>query len=106
MVRMDSRPSSCRTTIRLARLYPRALMARYYTVQWRLRHPTPPAKGACPSYKDMPGDLNRDCWDLNDFPCLLHPSPDQVGPTIWTDLHSMFNLLSWLHPLPSEAMES
>ena len=38
-------------------------------------------------------DLDLDHRNLNDFPAPVRPSPNQVGPTIWTGLQGM------LHPL-------
>ncbi len=52
----------------------------------------------------MLGDLGRDHGNLNDFLGPVHPSPNQMGPTIWTDLHSMLHPLGRRHSHPSEAV--
>jgi len=53
---------------------------------------------------DLDLDLDLDHRNLNDFPAPVRPSPNQVGPTIWTGLQGMLHPLSWSHPLPGETM--
>ena len=97
---MGSRPSSLRATIKLTRLIPPDLsgMAHHHPLQVHLGHLAALTHRANPGHEDMLSDFNRDHGDFDDFPSPVHPSPGQVGSTIWADLHGMQRALSWLHP--------
>ena len=71
MVRMGSRPSSLRVTIKLTRLIPpsaEGLMAHCHPLQVHLGYLAPLTHRANPGHKDMLGDLDREHWDFDDFP--------------------------------------
>ena len=54
----------------------------------------------------MLGDLDWSRWNLNDFPCPLHPSATQTGATLWTDPQGMLGPFGWGHPHPGETVGS
>ena len=53
---------------------------------------------------DMLGDLDRNHGNLNDFTGPVHPSANQVRPTVWTSRHGMFHPVCWSHPLPGKTV--
>ncbi len=81
-----------------------ALLTHNHTLQGHLGHPAPLTHRTIPCHNNMLCDLDRDHGNLNDFPGPLHPSPNQVGPTIRTDLHGMLDPLGRHHPRPGETM--